>query len=48
MNDDVSVVIPGAKNRQQAEDNARASSVDALSDETQWAWSSAWACAQAL
>ncbi|MEB5706680.1 aldo/keto reductase [Pantoea anthophila] len=34
MNDDVSVVIPGAKNRQQAEANARASGVDALSAET--------------
>ncbi|TPV20859.1 aldo/keto reductase [Pantoea anthophila] len=34
MNDDVSVVIPGAKNREQAEANARASGVDALSAET--------------
>lgn len=34
MNDDVSMVIPGAKNRQQAEANARASGVDALSAET--------------
>ena len=34
MNDDVSVVIPGAKNRQQAEANARVSGVDALSAET--------------
>ncbi len=34
MNDDVSVVIPGAKNRQQAEANARASGVNALSAET--------------
>lgn len=34
MNEDVSVVIPGAKNREQAEANARASDVDALSEET--------------
>ncbi|WP_313654971.1 aldo/keto reductase [Pantoea sp.] len=34
MNEDVSVVIPGAKNREQAEANARASSVEALSAET--------------
>jgi len=34
MNEDVSVVIPGAKNREQAEANARASDVDALSAET--------------
>lgn len=34
MNEDVSVVIPGAKNREQAEANARASDVDALSADT--------------
>lgn len=34
MDDAVSVVIPGAKNREQAEANARASTVPALSDET--------------
>lgn len=34
MNENVSVVIPGAKNREQAEANARASDVDALSEET--------------
>jgi len=37
MNEDVSVVIPGAKNREQAEANARASDVDALSAETMMA-----------
>jgi len=34
MNQDVSVVIPGAKNREQADANARASSVDALPADT--------------
>lgn len=34
MNEDVSVVIPGAKNREQAEANARASDVGALSADT--------------
>jgi len=34
MNEDVSVVIPGAKNREQAEANARASDVGALSEDT--------------
>ncbi|ROR10033.1 aldo/keto reductase [Erwinia sp. JUb26] len=34
MNEDVTVVIPGAKNRAQSEANARASGVDALSEET--------------
>nr|WP_314418951.1 aldo/keto reductase [uncultured Erwinia sp.] len=34
MNEDVTVVIPGSKNRAQSESNARASGVDALSQET--------------
>lgn len=33
MNEDVSVVIPGAKNKAQSEANAQAGSINALSEE---------------
>ena len=33
MNEDVSVVIPGAKNKAQSEANAQAGNINALSDE---------------
>ena len=34
MNENVSVIIPGSKNKTQSEANAQASEIDALSDET--------------